>query len=273
MGKLVGAMVGLAAGALSGGVGWVLCPLLGGIAGHLLFDARAGFTDPDDPALHDRGASSAEIDDAARREFARRLVPLFVRVATERGAITGEQVRAIRGFFAEGLGFTAAELESVRAAIQAARAEPADLAVLLHAARENLDPAERSLLLYALCRLATDLDSPLLRAICAGLDLDPAVVAAMRAEAPPRSAPRPEPRPEAEPDGAPDAPLGDDPYAHLGLTERATDAEVKQAFRALAQKLHPDKVGHLGPEAVALSARAFGQVSEAYERIRRARGL
>ena len=32
-----------------------------------------------------------------------------------------------------------------------------------------------------------------------------------------------------------------DPYSVLGITPQATDDEVKQAYRALARKYHPDK--------------------------------
>ena len=32
----------------------------------------------------------------------------------------------------------------------------------------------------------------------------------------------------------------DDPYRVLGLTPNATDDEVKQAYRRLAKKYHPD---------------------------------
>ena len=31
-----------------------------------------------------------------------------------------------------------------------------------------------------------------------------------------------------------------DPYSVLGITPQATDDEVKQAYRALARKYHPD---------------------------------
>ena len=52
------------------------------------------------------------------------------------------------------------------------------------------------------------------------------------------------------------------PYKILGVTEQATDAEVKRAYFAMAAKYHPDSGG---------DAWVFAQVREAYDRILRLR--
>lgn len=287
--KLVGGAVGAIAGLAAGGIWWAILPILGIGLGHLL-DGQVGFTDPDDPALHEAMASREEIDRAARATFARSLAGLFVQLAQVDGELTRDEARAIRSFFEDSLGLDARELEGVREALQAARAARFPLAHVLAAAREELNPSERSLLLYALAQVAAadravgPLERSMLEEIAEGLDLEPGVAAAMfiaaldphhrpepaRAPPPPRVEPEPEPDDEAEPLPAE---VEADPYAALGLTAAASDDEVKRAYRALALKLHPDKVTHLGPQAVELASRAFGEVSRAYETIRSARRL
>ena len=55
----------------------------------------------------------------------------------------------------------------------------------------------------------------------------------------------------------------DDPYQVLGLSPNATDEEVKQAYRRLAKKYHPD----LNP-GDPVAAKKMQQVNAAYEQIK-----
>jgi curved DNA-binding protein CbpA len=57
--------------------------------------------------------------------------------------------------------------------------------------------------------------------------------------------------------------MGSDPYATLGVSASATDAEVRAAYRRLVQLHHPDHNG--GSPA---SARRFEDVQEAYAAVR-----
>jgi molecular chaperone DnaJ len=57
-----------------------------------------------------------------------------------------------------------------------------------------------------------------------------------------------------------------DPYATLGLSAAASDAEIRVAYRRLVKQHHPDHNG--GSEA---SERRFEEVQEAYARIRELR--
>lgn len=54
-----------------------------------------------------------------------------------------------------------------------------------------------------------------------------------------------------------------DPYAVLGLTPDATDEEVKQAYRKLAKKYHPD--ANPGDEA---AAKKMQEINAAYDQIK-----
>ena len=59
-----------------------------------------------------------------------------------------------------------------------------------------------------------------------------------------------------------------DPYRILGLEKTATDAEIKQAYRHLASKYHPDKVEHLGEEFRILAEKRFKEIQEAYQKLK-----
>ena len=62
-------------------------------------------------------------------------------------------------------------------------------------------------------------------------------------------------------------------YAILEISPSATDDEVKSAYRRMAMKHHPDKVASLGPEVQKAAEEKFRKIQEAYETIKRQRGL
>lgn len=62
-------------------------------------------------------------------------------------------------------------------------------------------------------------------------------------------------------------------YRVLEISPRATDDELRQAYRRMSMKHHPDKVAHLGPEFQKSATEKFQRVNAAYTRIKNARGL
>ena len=62
-------------------------------------------------------------------------------------------------------------------------------------------------------------------------------------------------------------------YSVLGVSPSATDDEVRTAYRRMAMKNHPDKVATLGPDVQKAAAEKFRQVQEAYEAIKKERGM
>ena len=62
-------------------------------------------------------------------------------------------------------------------------------------------------------------------------------------------------------------------YKILEVKEKATDTEVKKAYRKMAVKYHPDKLTHLGEEFQKSAKEKFQKVNEAYETIKKERGF
>jgi DnaJ like chaperone protein len=62
-------------------------------------------------------------------------------------------------------------------------------------------------------------------------------------------------------------------YAILEVDPKASDEEVKKAYRRAAMKHHPDRVAHLGDEFQKAAAEKFKKVQQAWERIERERGI
>ncbi|HLU86762.1 MAG TPA: TerB family tellurite resistance protein [Taishania sp.] len=65
----------------------------------------------------------------------------------------------------------------------------------------------------------------------------------------------------------------DSDYKILGLTENATDEEVKKAYRQMAIKYHPDKVAQMGEEFQKGAKEKFQTIQDAYEAIKKRRGM
>lgn len=62
-------------------------------------------------------------------------------------------------------------------------------------------------------------------------------------------------------------------YKILEITPAATEDEIKKAYRKMAVKYHPDKVADLGEEAQQNAKVQFQKVQEAYENIKKKRGI
>ena len=56
-------------------------------------------------------------------------------------------------------------------------------------------------------------------------------------------------------------------YRILEIEKTATQDEIKSAYRKMAKKYHPDKLGDIGEEARKAGNEKFRQVQEAYENL------
>ncbi len=260
-GKLLGAIAGAAAGLLAHSPATaVVLAAVGALVGHLVDSSHAD-PEPDLAASLTPGVAAPGPETAgarARAAFARHLCTLCVEVARADGPIVQDEIHVVREFFEKDLLFAPDELEQVRLLLKEAVATPRDLAAAAQACRDELLPSERLLLVNALYELALA-DGPLkraegdtIRAVVAGLqvsDEDHRSISAVHLG------------------------LGGEHYSLLGLEPGAADDEVKAAYRRLAAAHHPDKVAHLGHGPVEVASRRFRELKDAYDEIRRLRGL
>ena len=65
----------------------------------------------------------------------------------------------------------------------------------------------------------------------------------------------------------------DSDYKVLGIESTATEEEIKKAYRQMAIRYHPDKVAQLGEEFQVGAKEKFQKVQEAYENIKKSRGI
>ncbi len=62
-------------------------------------------------------------------------------------------------------------------------------------------------------------------------------------------------------------------YQILEIDSAVSDDDIKKAYRKMAMKYHPDKVHHLGPEFQKDAQDKFRKINEAYETIKKERGI
>jgi DnaJ like chaperone protein len=62
-------------------------------------------------------------------------------------------------------------------------------------------------------------------------------------------------------------------YKILEVDPKASEEEIKKAYRRMAMKYHPDKVSHLGEDFQKAANEKFQKVNEAYENIKKERKI
>lgn len=65
----------------------------------------------------------------------------------------------------------------------------------------------------------------------------------------------------------------DSDYKILGIDASASDEEVKKAYRKMAIAFHPDKVAQMGEEYQKGAKEKFQQIQDAYENLKKKRGI
>lgn len=62
-------------------------------------------------------------------------------------------------------------------------------------------------------------------------------------------------------------------YKALEIEPSATEDEIKKAYRRMAMKYHPDKVNNLGEDVMKSATEKFRALNEAYEHLKKTRGI
>ena len=176
------------------------------------------------------------------------------------GRATRDELAVVKAFLKENFDATAA-----RTALQFLKdllGKTYDVPPVCRQIRRNMDIASRRSLLHLLWRIAWadgslhPAEESLLARIAADLGISAAEARAIASMAAPSKTSTP-----------------DSDYAILGVSPSATDAEVRSAYRKMAMKHHPDKVAHLGPDVQRAATEKFRAINEAWERIKRSRGI
>ncbi len=266
LGKITGVILGLLLGWFFGNATLILLLGTAGlIVGHLLVDRDSiPLPESEMPKTKEQllGRTSAPVARPLPRptgELARALCPIFIEVARADGEVNQDEVRVVREFFSEHLQFAGDDLDVVRLALKdALKAPPADLEELVKKVRTQVKPSERLMAVNALYELAL-VDGELKRAESDALKR---VVAAFNLS-----------EEQLREITALQLGSGRPHYAVLGLLPDATDDEIKAAFRRLATEHHPDRVAALGPKQSEVAAEQFRKIKDAYDELKKLRGL
>ncbi len=245
-GKLIGAGLGYFLGGPLGAV-------LGGIIGHFVKDAPLG------EGLQPSGRGAWQ-DPRVRQQqeelyFVASLVGILTAMMRADGEVRREEVRAIRTFFTDRLGYRGESAEIVRELIKRFLQEGVDLDALCLDVTRKADYATRLLLVECLLDVAMAdghmhaEEQRVFDRVVGLLGVAGPDVARLRARS----------------DGGRD-------FEVLGVLPTASAEEVRAAYRELAKKYHPDRVAHLGDEFRDLAHGKFLEIQEAYERVRTAKG-
>lgn len=266
LGKISGAALGFLLGTLLGNAGLALLLATAGlVVGHLLIDR-----DPTLPPKSEMPPTKDELLGRAPRaqprplprpteELARALCPIFIEVARADGEVSQPEIRAVKEFFEDHLQFVNDDLEVVRVALKdAIAAPPQELEALVKAARARVKPAERVMAVNAMYELAladgelTRAENDALKRVVNHFNLSDEQLREITKF---------------------QLGSGAQAYAALGLSPDASDDDVKGAFRRLAAEHHPDRVASQGPQAAEAAAERFRKIKDAYDSLKKLRGL
>jgi DnaJ like chaperone protein len=276
-GKVLGAGIG---GCVAMLLGWdalvvFACVVAGAMLGHFLFDFER--TPPKTELPKSTEALLAEGRERRAREKARAkpapvkqataeqlslvnaLCPIFIEVARADGDVVSDEVRVVREFFQRQLDFDEPGLEAVRVTLKEALAlPPGDIEALVKANRGGVKPALRVAVLRAMYEVVLS-DGPMKRAeqdtlkrVVQHFNLSDEQLLQVTKDF---------------------FGTGTEHFEALGLTEGATDDEIRAAFRRLASENHPDRVASLGPREADAAAERFRVIKDAWEALRQLRGL
>ncbi|GHT16306.1 co-chaperone protein DjlA [Bacteroidia bacterium] len=237
---------------LTGGLGWFLGGPIGGIIGFAL-----GALLSSEVVSSSSRSSYSSPARQARSGFQVSLIVLIAAVIKADGKIMQSELNYVKRFFVQQFGEAAAReaLILLRDILQ----QPMPLNDVCAQIRQHLDIASRRELLHLLFGIA-DADGHIhpaelrvIEQIAQHLGLSQAEVNSVKAMFATQ-----------DPTWA---------YKVLEISPSAGNEEVKKAYRSLAQKHHPDKVAQMGADVQQAATEKFKKIKDAYEQIKKERGI
>lgn len=240
---------------ITGALGWALGGPIGGILGFAvgsIFDKGREYSQTQQEHISGRVYSDTE----QRNSFLVSLLVLSSAVMKADGRIMKSELDYVRRFISQSFGEDAAREASVL--LRDLLKKDVDLNAVGFQIQRYMNPEARIQLLHYLTGIAQadgTVSTPeleVLRRISATLGIS---------------------RDESESIFAMFDKGIDAAYQVLEIEKSASDEEVKKAYKRLAVKHHPDKVSNLGPDVQRAAEERFKSISEAYEKIKKDRGI
>ena len=231
---------------VGGAVGWALGGPIGGILGY-----QVG-------KFFSAGVQIGERNQGGTRsgDFAMSLVVLSAAVMNADGKVLKSELNFVKKFLK--MNFGEVHADQLILLLKEALKQKVDVRGVADQIRMNMDHPKRMLLLqylYGIAKADGHVDKrelELIRLIARHLGISPKDTSSIE-----------------EPFNSGTL----NPYKILEISEKATDSEVKKAYRKLAIKFHPDKIGDLGEGPRKKAKERFLQVQGAYEQIKKSRGF
>ena len=232
---------------VGGAVGWALGGPIGGILGYQIGKMFKSFTSSDDPVVSARRTQ--------RGDFSMALVVLSAAVMKADGKIMKSELNYVKSFLKTNFG--PKESKQMLLILRTVLKEKIDYRQIASQIRFHMDHPKRMLLLQYLYGISNadgevhpdELD--LIRMIAKYLGISDKDRLSIEQ----------------------DFNKVSDPFKVLEIEKTVSDSEVKKAYRRLASKFHPDKIGDLGDAHKAKAKERFLQIQEAYEKIKKTRGF
>ncbi len=255
LGKISGLVLGFGLGLFFGNAGIsLILATAGALIGHLLVD-RDAIVPPKSEMPKTKEEILGPRAPKPTDPLVRALCPIFIEVARADGEVKQAEIRVAKEYFQS----RGHDLEGVRLALkEAIVAAPADLEALVKQVRGQVAPPERLEVVNALYDLALadgDLsraEGDALKRVVGFFNLGDEQLRAITAR---------------------QLGNGAEHYQTLGLSSDVSDEDLKATFRRLAAEAHPDRVASQGPRAAEAAASKFRALKDAYEALKKLRGI
>ena len=238
---------------VGGAIGWALGGPIGGILGY-----QVGKFFTSGIQINEEGSRGSYQGHGATRggDFAMALVVLSAAVMNADGKVLKSELEFVKKFFK--LNFGEDMADQLLLLLREALKQNVDVRGVAAQIRTNMDHPKRLLLLqylYGIAKSDGNVDKSeidLIRTIARHLGISAKDITSIE-----------------EPFNTGSA----NPYKVLEISKDCSDSDVKKAYRKLAIKFHPDKIGDLGEGPKKQAKERFLQVQSAYEEIKKTRGF